>query len=144
MEINHRNSRGLIEDVQDVAFNLQSIADHLLDLPSEEKIEALSRIKELSELRQQTIAIYAKDIDYRYHCAYKHGLMVYGILKEVIQIAKRKDLDKVVVDLLNIQNNFKPIFAWILAKYLKLPDDEIQSLDDCVKCLDDILEEQNS
>lgn len=135
----NRNSRGLVEDIQDVAFNLQSMADHLLDLPDEAKIEALEKIEKLNALRQETIAVYAKDMDYRYHCAYKHGLMVRGIMKEVIQIARRQNLDEWVAQLLDIDEVYKEIFNWISAKYFKIPEEDIADLADCQKCLNDIL-----
>lgn len=138
-EIKNRNSRALIEDIQDIAFNLQSMSDHLLDIQGEDKIDALYHVVQFNMLRQSTLAVYAKDVDYRYHCAYKHGLMVKGILKETIQIAQRQGALEWATDLMNIQEAFDSSFSWVMYKYLKIPMEDMVAGEECMKCLNDIL-----
>lgn len=140
MKDTNRNSIGLLEDVEAVAYNLEAINDHLLDL-DDDLLDAMEMIPEISTLRQLTMAVYAKSetINYKYHCAYKHALKTFGLLKESIQIAKRQDNREEALALVNILKAFIPIYTKIRLKYLnklELLDTEVES---CMRCLNDVL-----
>lgn len=132
-EIKNRTSRGYVEEAETIAFNLQSIADHLGDLPEVGEILDLIEIANVN--RQEVLATIKPDVDYRYHCAYKHILMARGQLLELIQATKRSgDLDR-LVKLLNVFDNVKKLLNFIRARYYRIDVDN----EDCSRCLDDLV-----
>lgn len=136
----NRTSRGLIEEIQEIIYNLMAIGDHLLDLNEDDLIEALEHIEIVNGLRQELIASYAKSeqVDHRYHCAYKHGLKVIGMTKEAIIAAQRNNNEDIRNTLLKTMEVFMNSFNWLITKYLKINVASGDNLE-CRRCLDDIL-----
>ena len=139
--VTNRTSRGLIEELNELVYNLMAVGDHLLDLPPDKLEDALERIDRVNAARQQIVALFAKGdhLDMHYHCAYKHALKAIGICKESIIAVKRAGDEYMLKDLLIIYNFIREDFIWVLCRYLRVDLDKMPLDEFCVRCLDDIL-----
>lgn len=132
-EIKNRTSRGYVEEAEAIAFNLQSVADHLGDLPDIN--EALELIEKANVNRQKILSTISPNIDHKYHCAYKHILMARGQLLELIQATKRSGSLETLAELLNIYNEVRTLLNAIRASYFGVELND----EDCARCLDDLI-----
>lgn len=138
-----RTSRGQLSESEEIVADLLAAVDHFFDKPVLEDAD-LFLIRNIREVRDGILKLYAVDVDIQYHCIYKHVLLACKKTSELIQ-AKVNSLDteevltnEEVQNLMNLYKLLKDQLNLVRAFYLKV---DLNVVEDplCPRCQEDYL-----
>lgn len=136
---NNKTSRGILSEAETIAFNLQSVADHLAEIPELEDRDREAMLDFFSKERQWVInQIVGDDVDIDWHCAYKHCLMAVGQMTEIVQSLIKAGQSELALKYDAELELIRWFLNTIRMRYFKIDSSEVDDVN-CPRCLSDYL-----
>lgn len=132
-----RSSIGYIDEAEHIIGNLVQMQEHLTQALPNNPIQT-NTINNIRTLRDRVLKTYAKDVNIKLHCAYKHGLSARTGLYDLLAQAISTDNQKLINELTNVISDFNLEFHKIRIDYLRIDPSEVKDIN-CMQCIEDYM-----